>query len=175
MKLFAYIRDVIGLGKLPDLANYEIKQRPRNKPEVTESRTTTTRVVDGKAMRDAVEPDGTIVTTIGKTKPKTTAEVEVDAFDEALLDFVVGVKWRKDRERAAVMKWHWIQGHSARQIEVDHTDKQTSELQRGYSERTAAEFIKAFFDADDERESKGRPRLRAGRYTPGDIKNVIEW
>lgn len=171
---FKNILSSVGLGALPDLAEYRIPDRPRRNVVVKENRSTSANVSGGKAMRDVVEDDGTIVTHIGKTKPKTASEVTIDGFDEAMLDFVVGVKWRKDKERAAVMKWHWISGHSARQIEVDHTDKQTKELQRGYSERTAADFIKAFFDADDEREKKGRPRMRSARETPGE-GNVIEW
>lgn len=175
LELFKNIFKFVGLGTLPDLSSYEIEQRPRRNVNVKSNRTTTTRVNDGKAMKDDVEPDGTIVTTIGTPAPKTANEVKIDEFDAAFLDFAVGIKWKKDLERAAVMKWHWLKGHSARQIEVDHTDRKTGEKERGYSERTAAEYIKGFFDADDERERQGRPRMRAGRLAVDDGTKTVEW
>lgn len=162
--------------ELPSLESYGIPQRPRRNVKVDANRSTTAKVVDGKTHRDTVDDDGTVTTTIGKTKPKTSSEVTIDKYDAACLDFAVGVKWKKDAERAAVIKWHWINGQSAKQIETAHTDKQTNELERGFSERSLADYIKAFYDADDEREKQRVPRLRPPRGTDNtSTTNVIEW
>lgn len=165
----------VGLGDLPELAEYEIPQRPRRNVKVDDNRTIKSKVVDGRTHRETVDDDGRIVTEIGQNKPKNASEVQIDKYDRACLDFVVGVKWKKDEARALIMKWHWMNGHSAKQIETAHTDRNTNELERGYSERTAAEFVRAFYDADDERERAGAKRLRSPRDTTDATANVIEW
>ncbi len=173
------IKQLLGLLRffspgLPDLSEYRIPERPRRNVAVKENRSTKAQVADGKAMTEVVEPDGTIVTHIGKQAPKTALEVQIDGFDEAMLDFTVGVKWKKDQQRVLIMKWHWMQGRSAAMIATKHTD-QDGNLERGYSERTAADFIKAFFEADDERERQGKPRIRAARESLVDQSQVVEW
>lgn len=175
LKILKNIIHSVGLGDLPDLAEYVIPDRPRRNVKVDDNRTTKSKVVDGKTHRETVDDDGRIVTEIGHQKPKNATEVQIDKFDRACLDFVVGVKWKKDETRAAIMKWHWMNGRSAKQIETAHTDRNTNELERGYSERTAADFIRAFYDADDEREKAGAKRLRSPRETTDDKSNVIEW
>lgn len=159
--------------ELPALSEYEIPEKPRRNIKIDDNRGTRAKVVNGKQHFETVEPDGSIVTEIGKQAPKTANDVIIDKFDAALLDFVVGVKWKKDQQRAMIMKWHWINGHSAKQIESEHTDRQSKQLERGYSERTAAEFIRAFYEADDKRAESNVPRLRKAKDVT--IGNVIEW
>ena len=173
--LFKNILQSVGFGALPDLADYGIDKRPQRTVKIDDKRTTTAKVVNGQRHQDDVDADGSITTTIGMVKPKTSAEVKIDKFDTACLDFVVGLKWKKDEARAAVIKWHWIQGQSAKQIEAAHTDRQTNELERGFSERSVADYIKAFYDADDERSNQNVPRLRPPRDVAGETSNVIEW
>lgn len=166
------IKRICTMPELKPLDEYGIPKRPQHNVKVEKTtRTTTTKVNNGKAQYETVDGDGSIVTTIGKQKPKTPKDVQIDNFDVAFLDFGVGVKWKKDPERAAIMKWHWMQSHSAKQIETEHTDKTTNQLERGYSERTAAEYIQAFYNADDEREREKVPRLRS----PRGAENIVEW
>lgn len=165
--------------QLPPLDVYAIPERPRRNVKIDPNRSTTAKVVDGKTHRDTIEDDGTVVTTIGHTKPKTASDVTIDKFDMACLDFSVGVKWKKDAGRAAIMKWHWMNGQSAKQIEAAHTDVKTNELERGFSERTAADYVRAFYDADDEREQHHVQRLRPPRGNDDEpIKTTtktVEW
>ena len=167
--------DAVGLGTLPPVSDYAINERPRRAVKVDENRSTKAKIHNGKTHRETVDDDGRIVTEIGQNRPKNASEVQIDKYDRACLDFVVGVKWKRDEARALIMKWHWINGHSAKQIETAHTDTNTNELERGYSERTAAEFVRAFYDADDEREKAGAKRLRSPRDTTDATANVIEW
>lgn len=174
MDVFKKIRELIGLD-LPPVQSYGIDKRPRRNINVQGNRTTTTKVNNGKPQTDHVDDEGRIVTTIGHKKPETPNQVTIDRFDDACLDFVVGVKWRKDEQKAAILKWHWMNNRSAEQIESWHTDKQTRQLERGFSERTVATFITAFYDADDEREKSGAKRLRPPRGDQSNGDNVVEW
>lgn len=161
---------------LPDLSEYEIAQKPRRNADTpTQGRTSKGKIYQGKEFVDNVKEDGTIVTEQVKNQAETPIEVVLDGFDVAALDFVVGVKWSKDQSKAKVLKWHWQKGESAAQIEKAHTSKETGNLEKGYSERSVADYIKAFFDADDERENQGKPRLRESRNSPTSTNNTIEW
>lgn len=173
--IYPLIKSVLSVFDVPPVQSYEIPQRPRRTLKIDGNRTTKTTITNGKPQYQTVEDDGTITTTIGKQKPKDSGEVSIDRFDEAFLDFVVGVKWRKDTEKCSVIKWHWMNERSAQQIESWHTDKQTRELERGYSERTVAGYITAFYDADDEREKQQVKRLRPPRTDKSNASNVIEW
>lgn len=181
MKIFAEIKSWF---ELPPLDQCAIPERPRRNVSIEGSRTTTAKIVNGKQHTQRVDDDGTIVTTIGKQRPSSSNDVVIDKFDAGFLDVVVGVKWRKDEQRAAIMKWHWLNEQSARQIEIAHTDNGSKQLERGFSERTVAEYIRAFYDADDERERRGIERIHAVRgssnfnqnnNTPPSANNVVEW
>lgn len=163
--LFAAFTDIFSV---PPLDVYGIPERPRrNTDPKPNARTTEHKVHNGKIHRDTVADDGTIETTIGNSGPQTVNDVTIDAFDISALDALIGTKWTKSRERAAVMKWHWLNGHSARQIEQLHTDTKTKEIERGFSERTAADYVAAFYESDNARDRAGRPRLRdAAKQNP---------
>jgi hypothetical protein len=170
-----------GAFAMPPLETYSIPEKPRRDTDPRPgTRTTAHRVYGGKIMRDTVAEDGTIETTIGDAAPRTSAEVVLDAFDVAALDAILGQKWQKNRDRAAVMKWHWLQAHSAMQIEREHTDAKTRQVERGFSERTAADYVAAFYEADNARERAGRPRLRNAASSSAAASfagsgNTIEW
>ena len=178
----SFISGFIGLFEMPSLNEYGIPERPRRRVEPDKTtRTTEHRVHNGKTHRDTVRDDGTIETTIGNAGPHTVNDVTIDAFDVAGLKTVIGDKWAKNRDRAAVMKWHWLNGHSARQIEQHHTDAKTREIERGFSERTAAEYVAAFYEADNARDRAGKPRLRDAAKatekpaTDGNESKTFEW
>lgn len=170
---------------LPDLSAYDIERRPRRNVKVKEDRRAEGNVVDGKEyVERPVENEPNIFETVrANSRPETPNEVVLDGYDIAYLDDVVGTKWRKDESRAKVIKWYWLQKFSAAQIEAAKTDKRTKKLEKGFSERTVAEFIKAFYDADDGREKDGKPRLRASRLADADDDDrpqeppgiIIEW
>lgn len=168
-----------GLFDMPPLDAYAIPDKPRRNTEPKPgTRTTEHKVHNGKIHRDTISDDGTIETTIGSAKAKTVNDVTIDAFDVSALDAMIGPKWTKSRDRAAVMKWHWLNAESARQIEQSHTDTKTREIERGFSERTAAEYIAAFYEADNNREKSGISRLRdATKATAekGGASNCFEW
>jgi hypothetical protein len=174
---------IIMAFELPPLDLYGIPERPRrNVIPNPETRQTEHRVHNGKIHRDIVTDDGVIETKIGHDAPKTSNDVTIDAFDVAAFDAFIGPKWAKSRDRAVIMKWHWLNGHSARQIEQSHTDKQTRKCETGFSERTAAEYVRALYEADSARDQVGKPRLRdAARAVdvapekPGDAANRVEW
>lgn len=174
MKILDKLKKMVGLD-LPPVELYAIEKRPRRQIQVEGNRTTETKINNGKPQINSVDEQGRIVTTIGHKKPETPNQVTIDRFDEACLDFVVGVKWRKDPTKTAVLKWHWLKNRSAEQIETWHTDKQTRQLERGFSERTVAMFIKSFYDADDEREKVGAKRMRPPRGESLNGGNVVEW
>lgn len=175
MALFKKIAELIGLSGLPPVDSYGIEKRPRRNVPVDDNRGTKNKVSNGKIRTEDIDDQGRIVTTIGKKRVESPSDVQIDKFDAACLDFVVGVKWNKDPERAAIMKWHWLCGESAAQIELFHTDKTTRQLERGFSERTAATYIKAFYDADDERETRKIERIRPQRTEPKVGANSVEW
>ena len=161
---------------LPDLSVYEIAQKPRRNADTpTQGRTSKGKIYQGKEYVETEKEDGTIVTEQVKSKAETPIEVVLDGFDVAALDFIVGVKWSKDQSKAKVLKWHWQKGESAAQIEKAHTNKENGNLEKGYSERSVADYIKAFFDADDEREAQGKPRLREPRNSPTGPPFTVEW
>lgn len=174
-KLFSLFNFLSTETALPSLTDYTIPVRPRKAINIEGSRTTTKKVVNGKVHTETANEDGSVTTEIGTRRPNVSSEVSVDRFDEPMLDFVVGLKWRKDMTRAVLIKFHWLKGLSAAQIEKEHTDRQTNELERGFSERTVSEYITALYDADDEREKHKVQRLRPPRNAPEDSSIRVEW
>jgi len=67
---------------------------------------------------------------------------------------------------------HWLREESAAAIKKYHTTPD-GRTERGYSERTAADFIKTYFAADDRREADGKKRQRVSPIAKPE--NVIEW
>lgn len=174
-KTFKHLVSFLNGDTLPPLSAYDIPVKPRRNETQTQGRTSSGKVYNGKEYEDKTQEDGTILTEQVRAKKETPTEVTLDAFDVSALDFIVGVKWSKDQTRARVIKWHWQNGESAAQIEKSHTNKETGNLEKGYSERTVSDYIKAFFDADDERQAQGKPRLREPRTSPPDGSKVFEW
>ena len=162
------------LFDMPDFGMPQIDSRPKRTLEVKARETIKDTVMDGKTHKTTVSSDGTITTEIGKQTAKTSSDVELDRFDIAGLDYVLGSKWKKDMERAKVIKWHWQRGESAAQVEKFHTDAKTKQLQKGYSERTVSEYIRAYFIADNERTASGVPRTRE-ESKGANTGNVVEW
>jgi hypothetical protein len=177
----SFLRQFLAGDVLPSLEEYDIKERPRRNVQVTENRSTKGNVVGGKEYVTQAAPDQpqTFETVQANKAPDTPNEVVLDAYDIAFLDDVIGAKWRKDESRAKVIKWFWLNGKSSAQIEQEKTDRQTKKLERGYSERTVSDYIKAFYDADEGREKDGKARIRNSRTiedTPTEEpENVVEW
>lgn len=178
------LRRFISGDILPDLDEYAIAERPRRNVQVKEGRQAKGQVLEGtEYVTQRSEDEQNVVETVkANRRPDTPSEVVLDEFDIAYLDDVIGSKWRKNEGRAKVIKWYWLNEYSAAQIEVAKTDKQTKKLESGYSERTVAGFIKAFYEADDERAKKGKARQRASRFVDSeedeeqkDPSIVVEW
>lgn len=150
---------------LPDLTEYAIGERPRRNVQVKEERRAEGQVVNGtEFVTRKVENDANTIETVQVNRPpETSNEVVLDGYDLAFLEDVVGSKWKKDEGRAKVVKWYWLKAFSAAQIEQEKTDRMTKKLERGYSERAVADYIKAFYEADDAREKAGKPRQRSAR------------
>lgn len=130
----------------------------RAKHQKKESRTTEHVVDNGREAVETVYDNGTIETEY-RHQPKEQRDVKLDRFDREALNEVIGPGWEKEESRAVVMKWHWQNQRSANQIEKYHTTP-GGKLQKGYSERTAATYIKAMYQADDARDIAGIRRLR---------------
>lgn len=150
---------------LPSLEEYGIQPKPRRNVQVKEERRAEGQVVNGtEFVTRTVEDDANTVETVRVNRPpETSNEVVLDGYDLAFLEDVVGSKWKKDESRAKVIKWYWLKSFSAAQIEQEKTDRTTKKLERGYSERAVADYIKAFYEADDAREKAGKPRQRSTR------------
>ncbi len=161
MKKISDILAKINLVKLPKLDEIGIEKMPTKqlKVEKEHKKTTFHHINNGQIHRTTIEGT-TSETIIGTPKANTSNEINLDAFDFASLDYYVGVKWKKHEDRAIIMKWHWMNSMSASAIEKFHTDKASNTIERGFSERTAAEYIKAFYEADNEREKQNKPRLK---------------
>lgn len=174
MSILKHISEL--LFGMPNFDIPVVPQRPKTGAvRIEKARTITDKVVNGVTHKSVTEEDGTITTHIGKAKPKSESDVTMDKYDIACLDFFVGAKWRKSESRAIVIKWHWLKGESALQIEKSHTDQKTKQLEKGYSERSVSEYIKAFYDADTEREKAGAARLRDPKDTKFTTTNTVEW
>jgi hypothetical protein len=77
--------------------------------------------------------------------------------------------WKRDETRAKVIKWHWLREESAATIDSQHRTKD-GKIQKGYSERAVADYIKVFYAADERREQDKKTRQRAGSGS-----NTVEW
>ena len=159
---------------LPDLEQYGPQVRPRRRVSPDQKKTTTGDIRDGREWKNEWGADGSSISTrVGANVPKTSAEVVLDEYDAAYLTEICGDNWLKDESRAKVMKWHWLHEYSALRIEQYHTAN--GKLQRGYSERTAATYIRAFYEADNKREEDGKPRQRLAVTTTTTPNNVFDW
>jgi hypothetical protein len=165
MSIFQSLKRFLSGDVLPDLEEYGIQPMPRRNVQVKEDRRAEGQVLNGTEFITKPTEDGTntIETVQANRPPETSNDVVLDGFDLAYLEEVVGSKWAKDEGRAKVIKWYWLKSFSARQIEQEKTDKTTKKLERGYSERAVADYIKAYYEADDEREKAGKPRQRSTR------------
>ena len=180
------------LGWLPKfdvlrpLEEYDLQDRPQRNIRVKGSQAPITgEVHNGKAAVTTKTETGTETTYI-MGAPRVASEVVLDAFDMAFLDSEVGIKWRSEDSIAKVMKWHWLQERSAKDVEKYHRAKD-GQLEKGFSTRNAAKFIKSFYAADNERESQGKERQRKpvtgasnafeveGFTPPPPTSNHVEW
>lgn len=169
-ELFSTLRALFEVEVLPNIGVYDLGARPQRNVKVGSSPNRIKgRVYNGRVATDFFLDDGTVLTVFGNSTPKQASEVVIDAYDMAYLDAVIGTKWRANEELAKVMKWHWLAGRSAKKIEEFHRSKSSGELQSGYSTRNAANFVKAFYLADDQREADGKPRQRSPKDS-----NVME-
>lgn len=182
MRFLNAIKNVLsGADGLPELSAYTIPERPRREVAVKDKgRKATGTVVNGTEYVDDVKPDGTIVTRKANSPAETSNEVVLDEYDLAYLNDRIGDKWKKKESRAKVIKWFWLRGISSSQIEREKTDKVTRKLEVGYSERTVAEYIRAYYEADDARAKAGKPRQRDRTTVKesdevGGGGNVVEW
>lgn len=158
---------------LPSVEGYNIPPIPKKKPvTIPKSNEKTGEVQAGKEWQTVWSNDGSVSAKIGSDNPTTPNLVTLDEYDQAFLTETIGAKWNKDEGRAKVMKWHWLRGESADAIEKYHTTTD-GRLERGYGSRTAADFIKTYFAADDRREADGRKRQRTAPAPHPE--NTIEW
>ena len=169
-----FLADILTVKLLPDLQEYDIPQRPKRAHKVDKNKPgKPAEVNNGREYITTEETPGTFTTELRfASAPNVSSEVVLDAYDQTFLDASVGVKWRGNDSQAKVMKWHWLRKESAAAIEKFHRSDQTGALAEGYSERTAAKFIKAFYDADDEREKDGLPRQREPRNRAGNAFEI---
>jgi len=181
----SFFRQFLAGDILPSLEEYGIEERPRRNVQVKEDRRAEGKVVFGtEYVTRKSDKDPNVVETVQANRPpESSTEVVLDEYDIAYLDDVVGTKWRKSEGRAKVIKWFWLKRLSAAQIEQEKTDKKTKKLETGFSERTVADYIKAYYDADDARAEKGKPRQRESRFVetigkeeePESKEHVVEW
>lgn len=159
---------------LPPVEAYNIPPIPRKKAVVIPKPSEKTGEVQaGKEWKTEWNGDGSSVSAkVGSDNPTTPNLVVLDEYDQAFLTEIIGAKWNKDEGRAKVMKWHWLRGESADAIEKYHTTTD-GRLERGYGSRTAADFIKAYFAADERREADGRKRQRTAPAPHPE--NTVEW
>jgi len=153
------------LSMLPPLETYDIAKQPKGKPVVVAKadKSTTADVRNGAEWKTEWDGQGNSVSEkVGTKIPDTAGGVTLDRFDLAYLDDVLGAEWRREESKAKVLKWHWLKEMSAAKIQAYHTTRD-GKLQKGFSERTVAAYIKAFFAADDAREADNTPRLRPER------------
>lgn len=159
---------------LPSLDEYTIADRPRRSVEIKKERRAEGTVSGGKEWRTEQAGEGNTASwtiKVNADAPASPALVVLDEYDTSLLEYVLGAKWRGDEARAKVLRWHWLRGESALDIEKYHTAN--GKLERGYSERTVADYIKAFYAADARRGEDGRERLRAAPTPPP--ANKVDW
>lgn len=160
------------LSLLPDLDDYTIETRPRRNVVVEKPSAAKGQVFEGQEWQTEWDAKGNFeARQVKPDVPASPSLVILDEYDAACLDYVFGKDWRRDESRAKVMKWHWLRQESALQIQKYHTAN--GKLERGYSERSAAPYVKAFYQADDERDRDGKPRCRMEPANAG--QNVFDW
>ena len=173
--MFDFIKKLTGFSPtnlLPDLDAYAIPNRPRRTVVVEKKKTADGQVFDGQEWKTEWDANGNFeANKVTTDVPVTPERVVLDEYDLAYLDDVVGRDWRKDQSRAKVMKWHWLREESAQRIQEYHTAD--GKLQRGFSERSAATFVKAFYAADDARQRDQKQRQRTTQT--GTPLNVFDW
>lgn len=170
---FKRIFGLTPLSLLPELDVYTIQQRPRRGIEIKENRRASGTVENGKEWKTEWNNEGGFTSQqVGTEIPASPNLVLLDGYDFAYLDAEIGAEWRRDEAKAKVIKWHWLQERSAQRIQEYHTAN--GKLQRGYSERTAAPYIKAFYAADEHRVKDGKNRQRKPQATTTP-DNVISW
>lgn len=160
--------------EMPPLEVYATGPRPRKRDvEVVNAREKTGRVEGGKEWRDYTDPEtgASVSEVVAAARPKSAVEVVIDEYDTAYLTDHFGRGF--DLPRARIMKYHWQKGDSADAIERAHRTK-GGKLEKGYGARTAADFIKVFYLADDRRAEDGKARIREGSATPPP-SNTVEW
>lgn len=160
------------LELLPSLDEYNIQGRPRKSVKVEKEKRTDGTVHDGREWRTEWDKDGNLSSEQVKGEvPVAPNMVVLDEYDSAFLDYSLGKDWKRDETKAKVMKWHWLREESAQRIQEYHTAN--GKLERGYSERTASVFVKAFYAADDEREKDGKKRQRMATFSTAE--NEFDW
>ena len=160
--------------EMPPLEVYATGPRPRKKDvEVVKAKAETGRVNDGKEWRDYTDKEtgASVSELVTEARPKSAVGVVIDEYDTAYLTDHFGASF--DVARARMMKYHWQKGDSADAIERSHRTK-GGKLEKGYGARTAADFIKVFYLADDRRAADGKARIREGSATPPP-SNTVEW
>lgn len=174
MGWIAKILNSLTPATLPPVDAYDLPPIPRKKVVVVQKPSEKTgEVKAGVEWKTEWNGDGSSVSQkVATDAPATPHMVTLDQYDQAFLADIIGAKWAKDESKAKVMKWHWLREESAAAIERYHTT-QDGRTERGYSERTAADFIKAYFAADDRRQTDGKKRQRPSPTAKPE--NVIEW
>lgn len=144
--MVSFLKNIFGL---PPLSTYEIPQAFAAKViEVKpEQRATDTgqSVHGGKVWQTKWEAPLTVVMEAVSNVSATGRSKVLDEYDKAYLNDA-GLA---ETGIALAMKAHWADGLSAESIEKLHTVGK--KLERGFSERNAAKYIKAFYMADDRR------------------------
>lgn len=171
--MLSLLKKLIGspLSLLPDLTEYDVQRRPKRGVVINKKTAAEGNIFAGKAWNTEWNDTGFDSNKQGSTVPDSPTLVTLDEYDQAFLSDVVGEAWVRDMNRAKIMKWHWLNEFSAQRIEQYHTAD--GKLEKGYSERTAGPYIKAFYEADNEREKDGKQRQRIAPATAPN--NVVSW
>lgn len=172
MKMVNLIRKILYLKllpELPDLNAYAIEKRPEKQVKIGKEASAKGTVINGREWTSEWRADGTGFTSEATgTAPSTPDLVQLDQYDTAYLNELLP-DWKRDETRAKVIKWHWLRQESAATIDSQHRTKD-GKVQKGYSERAVADYIKVFYAADERREQDKKTRQRAGNGV-----NTVEW
>lgn len=172
MKMVNLIRKILYLKILPDLPDisaYAIEKRPEKPVKVGKEQGAKGTVINGREWTSEWRADGTGFTSeVSGAAPATPDLVQLDQYDTAYLNELLP-DWKRDETRAKVIKWHWLREESAATIDSQHRTKD-GKIQKGYSERAVADYIKVFYAADERREQDKKTRQRAASGG-----NTVEW
>ena len=151
------------VSALPDLKNYNIE--PIQKHEIVvkkkaENRGRDITIIEGEAWETTYAKAGEAhLFEFEKVDTKKSIDAtEIDEYDTTYLDLYVGSKWRSEQAKTKVVKTEWSAGGSALSIQIKNTAN--GKTKTGYSERTLADYIKAFYAADAHRTKEGHPTHR---------------